>query len=315
MSHSHEAQRSHNQGHDHQGHHHGDLKGTKLGISILLNILITVAQVIGGLLSGSLALLSDALHNFSDVIALIISYIADKLTKRRYTASQTFGYKRAEIIAALVNAGSLIAIAIGLAREAILRFNTPVEIESNVVILLAGLSILVNGGSVLLLKKESENNMNMKSAYLHLFSDMVSSVAVLAGGFAMLFWQIYWIDSVLSLLISAYLIYSSFGLLSKTLKVLMQFSPSGLDVQSVEKTFKEEPQVQGIHHLHVWQLNDTEIHLEAHIDLKDDLPISQVSQIMEELTKKIKEAFQITHTTLQPEFGVHDDKKLVVDGC
>ena len=150
-----------NHNHQHGGHahahHHPDLKGKKLGVSILLNILITIAQVVGGLMSGSLSLLSDAMHNFSDVVALVISYIADRLTKRKFTPEQTFGYKRAEIIAALINAASLIAISLLLVREAIVRFNHPIEIESTWVIVLAAMSILVNGGSVLLLKKESKD--------------------------------------------------------------------------------------------------------------------------------------------------------------
>ena len=300
-------------GHDQAHHHHSDLKGVKLGISILLNILITVAQVVGGLVSGSLSLLSDAMHNFSDVVALLISYIADRLTKRKFTPEQTFGYKRAEIIAALINAASLIAISVMLVREAIIRFNKPIEIDSIWVIALAVLSILVNGGSVLLLKKESEGNLNIKSAYLHLLSDMVTSVAVLAGGIGMYYWKIFWIDSVLSLMIAAYLIYSSIGLLVKTLKVLMQFAPSHIELESVKSVVTELSEVENIHHMHIWQLNENEVYLEAHVDFDKDLKLSQVCRVMKNIRKKLKDHFNIYHTTLQPEFGVADSKYLVVD--
>lgn len=298
--------------HNH-AHHHSDLKGKKLGLSILLNILITIAQVVGGLVSGSLSLLSDAMHNFSDVVALVISYIADRLTKRKFTAEQTFGYKRAEIIAALINAASLIAISALLVREAILRFNNPLEIDSTWVIVLAAMSILVNGGSVLLLKKESKNNMNMKSAYLHLLSDMITSVAVLAGGVGMYFWKIFWIDSALSLLIAVYLIYSSIGLLVKTLKVLMQFAPSHIDLEMVKKEVNGLSEVDNIHHMHLWQLNDNEIYLEAHVDFDQDLQLSQVCSVMKQIRLLLRESFNIHHTTLQPEYGVTDSKHLVVD--
>ena len=299
-------------GHNHN-HNHMDLKSKKLGFSILLNIFITIAQAIGGLISGSLSLLSDALHNFSDVIALIISYIADKLSQKKFTVEQTFGYKRAEVIAALINAASLIAIGMMLAKEAIIRFNEPVEIESIFVIVLAGCSILVNGGSVLLLKKESEENMNMKSAYLHLFFDMISSVAVLAGGIGMYYLQVFWIDSVLSIMIAVYLIYSSFGLLTKTIKILMQFVPSDLDLIAIKDIILQIPLIENIHHMHVWQLNDKEVQFEAHIDFKKDLSLSKVCETNALIKKLLKDKFQIEHTVLQPEFGVMDNKQLIVD--
>ena len=297
-------------GHEHD---HGNLKGKKLGLSILLNIMITVAQAIGGLVSGSLSLLSDALHNFSDVVALIISYIAEKLAQKDYTPEQTFGYKRAEIIAALINAASLIAIALMLTKEAIVRFNEPVVIESFPVIVLAGLSILVNGGSVLLLKKEAEENMNMKSAYLHLFSDMISSIAVLAGGICMYYFQIFWIDSVLSIGIAVYLIYSSFGLLGQTLRVLMQFAPKNIDIEAIRKAILQYPFIENVHHIHLWQLNDKDIHFEAHLDFKEDMSLSRVSDIIRQVNNLLQKEFQIEHVLIQPEFGVQDAKHFVVD--
>ena len=174
----------HEHTHSHS-HNHVDLKGRNLVISILLNIVITLAQVVGGLLSGSLSLLSDALHNFSDVISLIISYIANRLSRKSASLKKTFGYKRAEILAAFVNAAALIVVAVFLIKEAVIRFQHPQEIETGLVIWLSFIAILGNGFSVLLLKKDSETNMNMKSAYLHLLTDMLASVAVLIGGLLM----------------------------------------------------------------------------------------------------------------------------------
>jgi len=299
-------------GHGHD-HNHGNMKGKKLGISILLNVFITVAQAIGGIFSGSLSLITDALHNFSDVIALIISYIADKLTQKNYSSEQTFGYKRAEVIAALINAVSLIAIALMLGKEAILRFNEPVEIESVWVILLAGASILVNGLSVLLLKSEAEENMNMRSAYLHLFSDMITSIAVMVGGICMYYFQAYWVDSLLSILIAIYLIYSSFGLLTQTLRVLMQFTPKNLDIEAIQASIMQEVAIENLHHVHVWQLNDKDIHLEAHLDFKEDLKLSEASEVIANINQVLKAEYQIKHTLLKPEFGVQDAKTLIVD--
>ncbi len=216
-------------------HHRHDQRGRKLGISILLNILITVAQVIGGLISGSLSLLSDALHNFSDVVSLIISYIATILTKRKETTSKTFGYKRAEILAAFINSSTLIVVAILLGLEAVKRFSDPEEITSIWVIILAGLSIVFNGFSVLILQEDAKDNMNIKSAYVHLLSDMITSVAVLIAGVLMYYFHLWWIDGLLTLLIAVYLVYISRNILLNSLKVLMLFTPSNITIEQISK--------------------------------------------------------------------------------
>jgi len=289
-------------GTEHMGaeHNHGNMKGKKLGISILLNLLITVAQGIGALVSGSLSLLSDALHNFSDVIALIISYIADKLTQKEVTPEKTFGFKRAEVIAALINATTLIVIALMITKEAISRFNQPVEVDSFLVIILAALSILVNAGSALLIKGEAKENMNMRSAYLHLVSDLFSSIAVLVGGVLMHYYQVYWVDGILSLAIAAYLIYASSGLLLKTLKVLMQFTPSHIKPKDIENRILQLDEIKKLHHIHIWQLNDKDIHFEAHIDFDNDIRLSDVSKIINSIRAILKNEFDINHSILQP---------------
>ena len=166
-------------------HSHTEVKGKNLLFSIVLNIVITVAQIIGGIISGSLALLSDALHNFSDVLALAFSWYANKLSKKEASLNHTFGYKRAELIAAFINAITLIVVALFLIYEAAHRLFHPEPIQSAVVIWLALLGIFANGGSVILLKKEADHNLNMKSAYLHLLTDMMASIAVLIGGIVM----------------------------------------------------------------------------------------------------------------------------------
>ena len=225
--------------HNHS-HSHNDLKGRNLFISILLNILITVAQVIGGIFSGSLALLSDALHNFSDVISLVVSFLANKLAKKQASLHRTFGYKRAEILAAFINASTLIIVAVLLIIEAVKRFRNPEEIESNLVIWLSLLGIIANGLSVLLLKKDSEANMNMKSAYLHLLTDMMASVAVLIGGLLMKYYQVYWVDSVLTFIIGLYLIWMGFDLLKNSTKLLMLFTPDTIPIKKIVEELNNE---------------------------------------------------------------------------
>lgn len=303
---------SHNHSHGSGHHHHPDLKGRNLIISIILNILITSAQVVGGLVSGSLALLSDALHNFSDVLSLVVSYIANLLSKKPSSNNKTFGYKRAEIIAAFVNAAALMVVAIILIIEAIERFREPQEIESNLVISLSLLGIAANGFSVLLLKKDANSNMNMKSAYLHLFTDMLASVAVLIGGLLMKFYQMYWVDPVLTLVIALYLIYMGYDLLKQSTRVLMLFTPGSIKVHEIVEAIGKIEPIKNVHHVHVWQLNEDEVHLEAHIDFNEDIRLSEFDVILEQIEEEVYHNYGINHVNIQPEFGKCDSKQVIV---
>ena len=306
MEHNHHK---HNHSHSHD---HGNLTGIKLIIAIILNILITLFQVVGGLISGSLALLTDALHNFSDVLALIISWVANVLSRKKSTAEKTFGYKRAEIIAAMINSGTLVVIAVFLSIEAIKRFYTPREVESFWVIILAAMSIAFNGFSVLLLSRDAKKNMNMKSVYLHLLTDMLTSVAVLIGGIAIRYTAVTWIDPALSIGIAIYLIYSSFSLLMDTLKVLMQFTPEGLSIEEIEKRICRMEHIENLHHIHIWQLDDHQIHFEAHVGFSNDLVLSEIQKILSDIKEILHNEFGIVHTTLQPEFGECENVDLIV---
>jgi len=292
--------------------HNHQVQGKNLLYSILLNVIITVAQVIGGIISGSLALLSDALHNFSDVLSLVFSYVAHKLSRRKASYEQTFGLKRAELIAAFVNALSLIVVAIYLIYEAITRFFQPQEIQPTIVIWLAALGILVNGFSVLLLKKDADHNLNMKSAYLHLLTDMLASVAVLVGGILMYYFQIFWIDSVLTLIIAIYLIVVGVDLLLKATKMLMLFTPEEIDVKEIVSTINKLKGVKLLHHVHVWHLNEEELHLEAHLDCSDDMKLSEFNTLLQQIEQILLEKFHINHVNIQPEFQKEDPKEIIV---
>ncbi len=304
MSHSH-----HNHSHNHS---HSDLKGRNLIVSILLNILITISQVIGGLLSGSLSLLSDALHNFSDVLSLIVSYIANILSKKQASTNKTFGYKRAEIIAAFVNASTLIIVAIILIKEAVERFLSPKDIESDLVIWLSLLGIAANGFSVLLLKKDANSNMNMKSAYLHLLTDMMASVVVLIGGLLMKFYKLYWVDPTLTLAIAVYLIYMGYDLLKNSTRVLMLFTPNSIEVKKIVEAIGRIEPIKNVHHVHIWQLNEDEVHLEAHIDFNEDIKLSEFDEILEKIEEEVFHNHGINHVNIQPEFGKCDSKHIIV---
>ena len=299
--------------HSHSHHHnHHDLKGRNLLISIFLNIIITIAQVLGGIISGSLSLISDALHNFSDVLSLLVSYVADRYAKKEASFDKTFGYKRGEIIAAFVNASTLLVVAIYLIYEALVRFFQPEDIESGIVIWLALLGIVANGFSVLLLRKNAKENMNMRSAYLHLFSDMSASVAVLAGGLLMKYFGWFWVDAALTILIACYLIFMGYDLLKKSFKVLMLFTPDDINLERLRESISKHPEIKNVHHIHIWQLNENETHMEAHIDFHNDISLSRFDTILNEVEKVLYNDFGINHVNIQPEYKKDDPKDIIV---
>lgn len=291
-------------------HHHPTVSGKNLVLSIILNVGITFAQIIGGLVSGSMALLSDAAHNFSDVLALIFSYIAAKLSGRERTLKETFGYKRAGIFAAFINAASLMIIATVLVQEAIERLMNPRPIEGEIVIYLAALGILFNGASALLVKKDAKTDINMRSAYLHLFTDMLTSIAVFIGGFAITYFGWFWIDGVLTITISIYLIYSSWEIFYESLRIFMQFTPTQISIEEIATKITLVQGVKNIHHVHAWKLDDHEMMFEAHLDLDEDFTISHFELILEEVGK-ILQHYDIHHFNIQPEWVRNDEKALI----
>jgi len=291
-------------------HHHPILSGKNLILPIILNVGITAAQIIGGIVSGSIALLSDAAHNFSDVLALIFSYIAARLAGRDRTLKETFGYKRAGIFAAFINAATLMIIATVLVQEAIERLMNPRPIEGNIVIYLAALGILFNGVSALMVKKEAGSDINMRSAYLHLFTDMLTSVAVFIGGFAISYLGWFWVDGVLTISISLFLIYSSWDIFYESVRIFMQFTPSQINIEDVAAEITLIEGVKNIHHVHAWKLDDHEMMFEAHLDLDEDFTISHFEHILAKV-ETILLHHDIHHFNIQPEWVRDDEKSLI----
>lgn len=288
------------------------MKGKNLLFSIFLNIIITVAQVVGGLVSGSLALISDALHNFSDVLSLVFSYFAHKLSRRKASLNHTFGFKRAEIMAAFINALTLIIVAIFLVFEASQRFFNPAPIATGLVIWLSILGIVANGLSVLLLKADAGKSLNMKSAYMHLLTDMMASVAVLIGGLLMKYYQWFWVDSLLTFAIAIYLIVVGVDLLIQSTKMLMLFTPAHIDIKEIVREVHKIRGVNKLHHIHVWHLNDEELHLEAHLDCSDDIKMSEFNDLLHQVEQVLFVKFHINHINIQPEFSKEDSKDFIV---
>ncbi len=254
--------------------------------------------------------MSDAAHNFSDVISLVISWFANRLIKRDATERQTFGFRRSEILAAFINSATLIIISAVIIVEAILRLLEPVSLSANLMIWLAFASIVVNGLSALFIRKDSHDNLNMRSAYLHLFGDMLTSVAVLAGGLAIKYLGWFWTDSLFSLVIAVYLLWLSWKIVRSSLRIIMQFTPDKIDIKKIAIEIERIPGVKNIHHVHVWQLNEYDMMFEAHVDMSEDVKVSGFESILNEI-KTILGENGITHSTIQPEFSVDDKKQII----
>jgi cobalt-zinc-cadmium efflux system protein len=294
-------------------HSHTNSQGTSeksLFVTMFLNFIITVAEVIGGILSGSLSLISDALHNFSDGIAIIITYAAIRLSKKPRTYKYTFGMKRAEILAAIINASTLIIISFFLIREAIVRFAHPSPITGGLMLIVASLGLIANVIGTLLLKKDSEDNINIRAAYFHLLSDAVSSLAVIIGAVFIIIYKIYWIDPVLTILISIYILKETYEIVKEAIEVLMMSSPKGIDLSELQLVVEAISGVKNIHHVHLWKLNDNDTHFEAHIEV-ENISVYETTEIQKEIEHQLHDKFEINHTTLQFECNKCGNKTIV----
>jgi cobalt-zinc-cadmium efflux system protein len=291
-------------------HHHKKVQGKNLGVAILLNLSITLAEAVGGVISGSMALISDAAHNLSDVLSLVISYVANRLSRRDATEKETFGFRRSEILAANFNSAILIIISLIIMVEAILRLLKPVAISPDWIIVLAVGSILVNGVSLLFVKKGSKENMNIRTVYLHLFSDMLTSAAVLAGGLVIKFLHWYRTDALFSFAIALYLIYMSWNIFRSSLRIIMQFTPEEVDLNKIVCELENIPGIKNIHHVHVWQINEHDYMFEAHVDISEDFKVSRFESILAEI-RNVLSLNGIGHSTIQPEFSVDDNKQVI----
>jgi cobalt-zinc-cadmium efflux system protein len=291
-------------------HNQYNISSNNLLLAIILNIAITVAEAVGGLVSGSMALISDATHNFSDVISLVISWFANRLAKKEATERQTFGFRRSEVLAAFINSLTLIIISVIIIIKASERLVRPSALSPRLIILLALLSIFINGISALFIRKDSHHNLNMKSAYIHLIGDMLTSVAVLAGGVAIKVFNWYRADTIFSILIAIYLLWLSWKILRSSLRIIMQFTPEKTDINKITTAIEDIRGIKNIHHVHVWQINDHDLMFEAHVDLMDDIEISSFENILVEI-KAVLLRNGITHSTIQPEYSVDDKKKII----
>lgn len=285
-------------GHDHSHHEFSSTK--KLYLAVFINIILTVFQIVGGVLSGSLSLLADALHNFSDAGALAIAAIAAKIAKIPPNQRMTYGYKRAEILGALINSTTLVVVGLYLLYEAANRYFDQNSIDGWTVVWVATVALVIDVFTALLTYSGSKDSVNIKAAFIHNVSDAAASVVVIISGVLIINYQIYAIDLVATVMISFYVLYQAFILIRQCILVLMQSTPTHLDIDEIKTSIEEVSLVKSAHHIHVWQLDDKKVLLEGHVVVgENDLP--SIEKIKNDIRNSLREKFSIKHSTLEIE--------------
>ncbi|MBC2695287.1 MAG: cation transporter [Desulfobacteraceae bacterium] len=286
----------------HKGNHQNidfiDSTGFRLLITLMLNFIIPVIQLIGGVYANSMALISDATHNFSDFIAVLISYVGYRVGQRGASAKHTFGYWRAEIMAALLNVAILVGASVYIVYEACQRLFNPETVSGLVVVWIAVVGVIGNGFSAWLLHKDAKHSLNVRGAFLHMLGDLFTSVAVLVGGIVLIFKPWYWLDPVLSLLIVYFIMKNCWGILKEAAGILMNAAPAGINIEEVKETLEQIPGVCGVHYLHAWNLNSSSIAFSCHIVVSDQL-ISDTETLAKTIRKTLLNRFGIDHPILQ----------------
>ena len=285
-------------------HHHESDSDTSLFVAVGINILLTLAQVIGGIISGSLSLIADALHNLSDATSLGIALFARKISRKPADEFKTFGYQRAEVIAALINLTLLITISIYLIYEAVWRMVDPQIVAGWIIVLVAGIALIIDTITALITYKMSKKSVNMKAAFLHNLSDALASIGVIIAGTLILLYDWYWVDTLVTFFIAGFVLWQGLLLLPKTIHLLMEGTPENLSSEDIKLLAEKIKGVKDVHHIHIWHLDEHRIALEAHVVVTSEV-FKEVELIKDRLKELLKNKFNITHSTL--EFEHHID--------
>jgi len=259
-----------------------------------------VAQIIGGVLSGSIALIADAIHNFADAGSLLIALLARRISRRPTDTDMTFGYARAEVVAAVINYTALIVIGFYLLVEAVMRLISPPEVDGWIMVLVAGIALVIDLGTAALTFRMSKDSVNLRAAFLHNIADALGSVAVIVAGGAVLLWDARLVDPLVTLGIAGYILWMALREIAPVIRILMLGSPPQLDIEAVIDSMEQVPDVQEVHHLHVWQMSEHRASLEAHVVVAEGR-WDEVSTIKAALRQQLATRFAILHTTLEME--------------
>ena len=279
-------------------HHHKPDSDRGLIFAIGINALLTVTQIIGGIISGSLALIADSLHNLSDAASLGIALFARKISRRPADEFKTFGYQRAEVIAALMNITLLLIISLYLIYEAVWRIVEPQIVVGWMIVLVAGIALIIDMITAFITYRMSRGNLNMKAAFLHNLSDALASIGVILAGTLILLYDLYWVDTLITFLIAGFIIIQALNLLPKTIHLLMEGTPEGLSSEKIKLSVEEISGVEELHHIHIWNLDENRIALEAHVVVETE-EFKEVENIKDKLKMLLKDKFNISHSTLE----------------
>ena len=273
---------------------------TRLFLSLFLTLAFVIVEAAAGIFANSLALLTDAAHNLTDVIALGLTWFAVRITSQPANAQKTYGYHRAGILVALLNSTTLVIISLGIFYEAYQRFMNPPEVQSGILIGVGLIAVVVNLVTALLVHRGSEHDLNLRSAFVHLMGDVLSTVGAVVAGVIIYFTKANWLDPLVSVLIGFLILYNAWGILKDAVDILLEGTPRDIDVQSLVKDIAKVDGVLGVHDIHVWSLTQSLRTMSAHI-LTDDLHISAGAGIQHEINEMLSHRYNISHATLQLE--------------
>ena len=285
--------------HDHS-HVDASMSDRRLVFSLVLNLLLTIFEVIAGLLSGSLALVADAVHNLSDCGTFVIALIARRIGRRPSDDRRTFGYRRAEIIGALINLTMLVITSLYLIYEAIERYFSPHPVDGWIMVIAAAVALAINAGTAALLHAMSRGNMNVRAAYLHNLGDSLSSLGVILAGILILWFGFLRADSIITLAVSVYILWQSIPDLKRSIHILMEGAPADVNIDELMNAMQSVDGVAEVHHLHIWELDEHERALEAHVVVKTT-HLDQWVAIKQQLKQQLGDRFHVHHSTLELE--------------
>lgn len=296
------------QDHHAQGHHHGDHHGHggegrgdwQVAAAVATNLILTAAQIVGGILAGSVALIADAMHNLSDALALIIAFAARRIARRPAHPGMSFGYGRAEVVAALVNYTTLVVICLWLGYAAVERMVDPPAVEGSVVVILAAIALVINGITALLTYRLSRDSMNIRAAFLHNLSDAGTSLAVIVSGLLVMWYDWRLADPLITLFISVWILWHCLTEVVPVIRILMLAAPPGIDPDDIRDRIAAVEGVAGLHHLHLWQIDERRSSLEAHLVLAEGQDAAHVLTCVKEM---LAERFSLRHATFEVEVG------------
>ena len=290
--------------HHHPGqHHHADSRAVsrKLTVATAANLLVVVAELGVGFYAGSLALIGDALHNLTDSLALIIALIAVRLERRAPTTEKSFGYQRAGVLAAFINAGMLMAFTLLIFKEAIERLRHPQPVEPTLMMIAAGAALIVNAATALSIRHASHDDVNIRGAFVHMVGDAISSAGIIVAAIVIRMTGAAQWDAIISMFIAVLILWSSYGVLRESVNLLLEGTPAGIDPEDVTRSLSGIEGIHGVHHLHIWALGPSSPALSAHL-MVGDVPVKTTGPLREQVTAMLAREYRIAHCTIQFEF-------------